>query len=338
MTPPIDLARIRTPDEAIMNSLLDEKLSRRRALTCLGAWSGAAVLWSVVGGVPRAYGKAADTDAPRVSGFTFAQISDTHIGFHKEANPDVAGTLGRCIADINGLAHKPTFVAHTGDITHLSKPAEFDTADQLFSEIKVDRIHYVPGEHDALDSGLTGYLTRHGQQGNGSPWYSFDDHGVHFVGLSNVVDFEAGKMPTLGDEQLKWLEQDLAARAASTPIVILAHIPLWTVYEPWGWGTADAPRALAALRRFGSVTVLNGHIHQVLQKVEGHVAFHTAMSTAYPQPAPGAADSPGPLVVPAGELGRYLGTRELKIVRGKELLATVDRPIAGAADIGKVRS
>jgi hypothetical protein len=295
--------------------VLDSKLSRRRALTCLGAWSGAAVLWSVVGGVPRAYGKAADQDATRVSNFTFAQISDTHLGFHKEANPDVGGTLRRCIADLNALPHAPAFIAHTGDITHLSKPAEFDLAEQMFGEIRVDRIHYVPGEHDALDNGLTGYLQRHGKQGDGKAWYSFDDHGVHFVGLSNVVDFEAGKMPTLGDEQLAWLEQDLAGRSASTPIVVLAHIPLWTVYE---------------------VTVLNGHIHQVMQKVEGHVAFHTAMSTAYPQPAPGAADSPGPLTVPAGELGRYLGTRELHVVRGKSPLAMVDRPIAGAADVAKV--
>jgi hypothetical protein len=315
---------------------MNTKMSRREALTCLGAWSGAAVLWSVVGGVPRAYGKTSGAVPTRPGGFTFAQISDTHLGFHKEANPDVGGTLGRCIADLNALPHKPAFVAHTGDITHLSKPAEFDLAEQMFGEIEVDRIHYVPGEHDALDDGLSGYLRRHGEQGDGKACYTVDDHGVHFVGLSNVIDFEAGKMPTLGDEQLAWLEQDLAGRSASTPVVVLAHIPLWTVYEKWGWGTADSPRALQALRRFGSVTVLNGHIHQVMQNVEGHVAFHTAMSTAYPQPAPGAADSPGPLTVPAGELGRFLGTREVHVVRGKSPLATVDRPIeramAGAAE------
>jgi Icc protein len=318
-------------------SEFDIRMSRRRALTCLGAWSGAAVLWNVVGGVPVAYGKAADRDTPRARGFAFAQISDTHIGFHKEANPDVAGTLRRCIADLNALPDRPAFVAHTGDITHLSKPEEFDLAEQLLGEIRVDRMHYVPGEHDALDNGLTGYLKRHGQPG-GAPWYSFDDHGVHFIGLSNVVDFKVGSMPTLGDEQLRWLERDLAGRSASTPVVVLAHIPLWTVYEPWGWGTADSARALTALRRFGSVTVLNGHIHQVLQKVEGHVAFHTAMSTAYPQPAPGAAEAPGPLTVPAGDLGRYLGTRELHVVRGKGMLATVDRPIAGAADVAGART
>jgi hypothetical protein len=313
----------------------DVRLSRRQALSCLGAWSGAAVLWSVVGGVPRA--QAMGNGVPR-AGFTFAQISDTHLGFHKDANPDVAGTLQRCIADLNALPRQPAFVAHTGDITHLSKPAEFDAAEQLLGTLAAGRIHYVPGEHDALDDGLGGYLARHGKQGGGRPWYSFDDHGVHFVGLSNVVDFQAGRMPALGDEQLAWLERDLAGRSASTPVVVLAHIPLWTVYEKWGWGTADSARALTSLRRFGSVTVLTGHIHQVLQKIEGHVAFHTAMSTAYPQPAPGAAESPGPLTVPAGELGRYLGTREMHVVRGDGPLATVDRPLAGAADLPAVRS
>jgi hypothetical protein len=68
--------------------------------------------------------------------------------------------------------------------------------------------------------------------------------------------------------------------------VVFAHIPLWTVYEQWGWGTEDSARALEYLKRFGSVTVLNGHIHQIMQKVEGNVTFHTARSTAFPQPAP----------------------------------------------------
>lgn len=312
---------------------MSEKMSRRQALSCLGAWSGTAVIWGMVGGVPQALGMAADRAAGRHTRFTFAQISDTHLGFKKEANPDAIGTLRRCIGDINALPHRPAFVAHTGDVTHLSKPEEFDLASQLLGELHAGSLHVVPGEHDALDEGLKGYLARYGRASAGNGWYSFDDHGVHFVALNNVVDFQAGSMPALGDEQLRWLEQDLAARSASMPIVVLAHIPLWTVYEPWGWGTADAPRALAALRRFGSVTVLNGHIHQVMQKVEGHVAFHTAMSTAYPQATPDPAHSPGPLSVPAGELGRWIGTREITVVRGTRSLATVDRPIAGAADL-----
>jgi len=304
-------------------------LTRRSALACLGAWSGAALIWSVSGGVPTALGKADERGAARAAKapFTFAQISDTHLGFSKEANPDVVGTLRRAIADINALPQRPAFVVHTGDITHLSKPAEFDQASELLQEMAVDRVYFVPGEHDALDNGLDGYLRRYGAATGGRAWYSFDDHGVHFVGLCNVIDFKPGSLPTLGAAQLEWLKKDLAGVSASTPIVVLAHIPLWTVYEPWGWGTADAAQALTYLKRFGSVTVLNGHIHQVMQKVEGHVAFHTAMSTAYPQPAPGAAAEPGPLKVPSGELGKVLGTRQVSVVRGTRTLATVDQPL-----------
>jgi Icc protein len=306
--------------------------SRRRAFACLGAWSGAAVIWGLSGGVPRAFGMASDDKVMQAAKgqFTFAQISDTHVGFNKAANPDVLATMRRAIGDINALSQSPAFVVHTGDITHLSKPEEFDTAKQVLGELKTDRIHYVPGEHDALTNGLGGYLEHHGAQSNNKPYYSFDDHGVHFIGLSNVIDFKPGSLPTLGGEQIEWLEKDLKSLSTSTPIVVLAHIPLWTVYEPWGWGTADADQALAYLRRFGSVTVLNGHIHQVMQKVEGNIAFHTAMSTAYPQPAPGTADQPGPLKVDAGQLGKVLGTRQISVVRGKRELATIDKPIEAA--------
>ncbi|MFL6624394.1 MAG: metallophosphoesterase family protein [Sulfurifustis sp.] len=301
---------------------------RRRAIKCL-AWSGAAVVWTVAGGVPQALGMAADkkTHQTAKGKFTFVQISDTHLGFKKEANPDVVGSLRRAIADVNALPTAPAFAVHTGDITHLSRPEEFDLADQLFREMKTDRIHFVPGEHDALDDELSGYLKRFGKESRGKPYYSFDSHGVHVIGLTNVVNFKPGSLALLGDEQLEWLEKDLAGRSASTPIVVLAHVPLWTVYEPWGWGTGDAPRALAYLRRFGSVTVLNGHIHQVMQKVEGNVAFHTAMSTAYPQPKPGSAESPGPLKVPAAELGKVLGTRAINVVPGSNMLAMVDTPL-----------
>lgn len=305
--------------------------SRRRAFACLGAWSGAAVIWGLSGGVPRAFGMTSDNKVMQAAKgrFTFAQISDTHVGFNKAANPDVLGTLRRAVGDINALPQQPAFVVHTGDITHLSKAEEFDTAKQVLGELRTDRIHYVPGEHDVLDNGLSGYMQHCGTQSK-TPYYSFDDHGVHFVALTNVVDFKPGSLPTLGGEQLEWLQKDLGSRSASTPIVVLAHIPLWTVYEPWGWGTADADHALSYLRRFGSVTVLNGHIHQVMQKVEGNIAFHTAMSTAYPQPHPGEADQPGPLKVDAGQLGKMLGTRQLTVVRGNRELATIDKPIEAA--------
>jgi 3',5'-cyclic AMP phosphodiesterase CpdA len=128
----------------------------------------------------------------------------------------------------------------------------------------------------------------------------------------------------LGAEQLEWLENDVKRLSASTPVVVFAHIPLWSVYPEWGWGTEDSAQALAYLKRFGSVTVLNGHIHQTMQKVEGNVTFHTAASTAFPQPQPGKADSPGPMKVPAAELRGLLGITDVSFVQGQEALAIVD--------------
>ena len=306
--------------------------TRRDALKCM-AWAGAGILWTVNGGVPRSVGlvgeaKAAETPA---GSLTFVQLSDSHIGFKGEANPDVTGTVRRAIEQINALPTRPAFVVHTGDITHLSKPEEFDTAAQLLKDIKVERIHYIPGEHDMLDDGPTGYLKHYGDGKQGNGWYSFDHGGVHVIGLVNVVDFKPKGLGLLGDEQLEWLERDVANLAASTPIVVLAHMPMWLIYPEWGWGTDDAARALSYLKRFGSVTVLNGHIHQIVQKVEGNVAFHTAMSTAYPQPKAGMGEGPVPLKVPAGELAKVLGTRTVTYVPGKERLATVDMPLERAS-------
>jgi hypothetical protein len=307
---------------------------RRKTLGCLAAWTGAAVVWTMVGGVPRALGVTSDGKVTRASknAFTFVQISDTHIGFHKDANPDVVGSLRRAIADINSLPQAPALVVHTGDVSHLSKPEEFGQARDLLGEIHVDRVHTIPGEHDAIDDGLNGYLKFFDHDGKQRPWYSFDQGGVHFIGLSNVLNFKLGTMTSLGDEQIAWFKKDLAGVSHSTPIVVLGHIPLWTVYAPWGWGTADADQALALLRPYGSVTVLNGHIHQVLQKVEGNIALHTAMSLAYPLPKPGqeGIGEPGPVKVPAGELGKLIGTRQLTVVRGKHELVLVDTPIEHA--------
>ena len=314
------------PDDTNLNDP-----SRRKALSCLAGWTGAAVVWTMVGGVPRALGatNAGDMKAASKNAFTFVQISDTHIGFKKDANPDVVGSLRRATADINALPQRPALVLHTGDVSHLSKPEELGQARELLTEIKVERVHTVPGEHDALDDGLNGYLKVFDHDGKGRAWYSFDQSGVHFIGLSNVLNFKMGTMTSLGDEQIAWLKKDLAGVSHSTPVVVLAHIPMWTVYAPWGWGTADADQAIALLKPYGSVTVLNGHIHQVLQKVEGNVALHTAMSLAYPLPKPGqeGIGEPGPVKVPADQLGKLIGTRQLTIVRGRHELALVDTPI-----------
>jgi 3',5'-cyclic AMP phosphodiesterase CpdA len=256
------------------------------------------------------------------SGFSFVQISDSHIGFNKAANQDVTGTLKLALNKINGLPATPDLLLHTGDITHASKAAEFDTAQQLIKDVKAGESFYVPGEHDiATDDGAL-YMERFGKGTKGRGWYSFTHKGVHFVGLNNCQQVDA--MGKLGDDQVGWLKADLAVQSASTPMVIFAHIPLWMVYPEWGWGTPDAAEALGYLKRFGSVTVLNGHIHQVVQKVEGEVAFHVAASTAFPQPAPGSAPHAGPMVVPAGKLKSVLGITEVRYIARHRPLAVVD--------------
>jgi 3',5'-cyclic AMP phosphodiesterase CpdA len=304
------------------------KVDRRGALECM-IWAGTGVLWTVAGGVPTSLGLVGEAFAADPKGFTFLQISDSHVGFDKPANPNALGTLKEAIAKVKAMPARPSFMIHTGDITHLSKPAEFDNADQAIGDAKL-QVHYVPGEHDIIDEERgKAYLERYGKGSKGAGWYSFDDGGVHFIGLVNVVDLKGGGLGNLGADQLAWLEDDLKGKSDSTPIVVFAHIPLWIVYPQWGWGTEDGMRALTLLKRFGSVTVLNGHIHQLIQKVEGNVTFHTAMSTAFPQPAPGTAPSPGPMLVPAEKLRSVLGFSSVTVKQGQKPLAIIDMPLAG---------
>ena len=309
----------------------DAGMDRRHALECM-IWAGTGVLWTVSGGVPRSLGLLGEAQAAEgaSAGFTFLQISDSHIGFDRAANPHATDTLREAIGKVGALPEKPSFMIHTGDITHLSTAAQFDTAAKIIGGAGFD-VRYVPGEHDVIDENNgRAYLDRYGAGTRGAGWYSFDQNGVHFVGLVNVVNLKAGGLGNLGADQLAWLADDLRALSASTPIVVFAHIPLWAVYPEWGWGTEDAAQALALLRRFGSVTVLNGHIHQIMQKVEGQVTFHTALSTAFPQPAPGTAPSPGPLAVPPGQLRNLLGITQVAVTQGKRDLAIVDSTLAGA--------
>jgi predicted MPP superfamily phosphohydrolase len=290
-------------------------LTRRRALSCLG-WAGTGLIWTFAGGIPQAarLGTPAAAASLAGGGFSFVQISDTHIGFNKKANPDVVGSLNTAIREINALERQPDFVIHTGDITHLSKPVEFDQAAELLKGLRARELHTVPGEHDMVDETATAYRERYGKDALGDGWYSFDHGGVHFTALINVVDFKPGGLGRLGAAQLDWLKQDLAGLADDTPIVAFAHMPLWTIYPEWGWGTE-----------------VNGHIHQVMQKTEGNVAFHTALSTAFPQPKPGEAAAPGPMEVPADQLGRLLGTRRIEFVPNTGPLAVTDRRLADPA-------
>jgi Icc protein len=304
---------------------------RRGFLQCM-AWVGTGAMWTLASGVLKGMPieQAAQGDMAHSSGMgagiRFVQISDSHIGFDKPANTDVTATLRAAVAKIKAAPQQPSFVLHTGDLTHLSKPSEFDTLQQVLSELSLP-VFYVPGEHDVLEDDGKSYLQRFGKGTQGAGWHSFDQGGVHFIGLVNVVNLKAGGLGTLGDEQLEWLEKDVKRLKSSTPIVVFAHIPLWSVYPEWGWGTDDSVRALSYLKRFASVSVLNGHIHQVMQKVEGHVSFHTAMSTAFPQPAPGAAPSPGPMKVEAERLKKVLGLARMSFHDVNHPIAITDVPL-----------
>ena len=298
--------------------------NRRDALKCM-AWAGTGALWALNGGV--AHGALLDTAAP-TAGFSFLQLSDSHIGFNKAANPDASATLREAVAKVVAMPVKPDFIIHTGDITQLSRDNQFDDADQILRETGIHTF-YVPGEHDMLDEGAgKAFLARYGKGSHGAGWFSFDHGGAHFLGLVNVANLKPGGMGSLGAEQLDWLKKDVAGLPSSTPIIVFAHIPLWTVYAEWGWGTDDAAQALTLLRRFGSVTVLNGHIHQIMQKVEGKMTFHTARSTAFPQPVPGTAPSPGPQTVPAGQLHAMLGITDVAFHRGNQRIALIDSTLA----------
>jgi 3',5'-cyclic-AMP phosphodiesterase len=317
----------RTPSQ---ESPSDDGIDRRGMLTCM-AWVGTGLVWGMAGGIAtsRVFGQRVEPAAKPT--FTFAQISDSHMGFARDPNKDVAATLKQTIARINALADPPAFVLHTGDLTHLAKPEEFDAVAELLKEVKAGYVLYVPGEHDFDGDGNKEYLKRHGRGTTGTGWYSFDYQGVHFIGLVNVANPKSGSgdggLGVIGKDQLQWLERDVAGLKDSNPVVVFAHVPLWTVYEKWGWGTRDAEQALKILKRFGSLTVLNGHIHQVMRKVEGNVTFHTARSTAFPQSEPGKG-SPGPMRdLPAARLKAALGLTAVSYVENPGSLAIVDSSI-----------
>jgi Icc protein len=317
----------------IRENLNQDGVDRRGFLQCM-AWAGTGMLYVMKSGIlaslPIGSGVTEAAQISKMDGidFSFIQISDSHIGFNKEANPDVTATLQVAVDRINRAPARPEFLLHTGDISQLSKPSEFDTAEQVLKGANAEKIFYVPGEHDVLTDDGKQYMDRFGQGTQGKGYYSFDYKGAHFIGLVNVLNLKAGGLGSLGNEQLEWLERDLKHLQASTPIVVFAHIPLWSIYPDWGWGTDDSAQALGYLKRFGSVSVLNGHIHQVMQKVEGNITFHTALSTAFPQPAPGTAPSPGPMKVPADQLRNMLGIAHVNFVQGTHSLAVVNSPLS----------
>lgn len=309
----------------------DNDNCRRDFLKCM-AWAGTGALFAFDGGLAGSIGLDSALALPFKPAlqkpFTFVQLSDSHIGFAKPPNSDARATFREAVAKVMALKVKPDFIIHTGDVSQLSRDEEFDDAAEILKESGLP-VFFVPGEHDMLDpEGGKAFLGRFGKGTKGAGWYSFDHRGVHFVALVNVADLKPGGMGNLGAEQLAWLKADLQPLSSSHPIVVFAHIPLWTVYADWGWGTDDAAEALKLLTRFGSVTILNGHIHQITQKVEGRIAFHTARSTAFPQPAPGTAPSPGPLKVAADQLRGTLGITDAIFARGKDRIALIDSTLS----------
>lgn len=297
-------------------------IDRRGFLKCM-AWAGTGVVWTMTaGGLLTGCSLPNALTAPKVEGFSFVQVSDNHIGFSADGvNTDVTKTFQQVVDRINALPERPALVLHTGDISHLSKPEQFDTTHEIMRGIKTDQAFYVPGEHDVIGDHGKAYRERFAASSAKPDWYSFDFKGVHFVGLWNVGAVDA--FGILGNDQIDWLSKDLSGLNHDTPIVIFAHVPLYAIYPKWGWSTQDSGRALELLKPFSSVTVLNGHIHQVLTQVEGNIRFHTANSTAFPQHHPGDGQ-PGAYKLPAGELLHSLGYRTVTVTPGRQELAVVD--------------
>jgi 3',5'-cyclic-AMP phosphodiesterase len=282
-------------------------------------WTGTGIVFTLgSAGTLTARAVAAGESGGSMGTLSFVQISDSHIGFNKPANDDVLGTLTQVIDGINAMPHQPAFVVHTGDVTHLSKPGQFDDAKQVLAKLKVP-LFTIPGEHDVIGDNGKAYLAAFGRPDAKDGWFSFDQAGMHFVALVNVFNFET--MGLLGQPQLDWLQKDLTAQKSDTPIVVFGHVPLYALYPQWGWTTEDGAKALAMLRRFHAVTVLNGHIHQVIQHTDGNISFATATSTAYPQPAPGTADKPGPVTLPKDQLLHAIGYRSVELHSGAAALA-----------------
>jgi 3',5'-cyclic-AMP phosphodiesterase len=281
---------------------------RRGAFLEHVAWTGAGIAYTLgAGGLLTGHALAEGT----ADSIEFVQISDSHIGFRQAANSDVKGTLKMAVDAINAMPSQPSFVVHTGDITHLSTAGQFDDARAILSQLRAPLVA-LPGEHDVLGNDFKPYLSNFRiPQSMPAGWAAWDAGGLHFVVLLNVFSFET--MGLLGAEQLDWLAKDLAGVAGSTPVVVFTHVPLYALYPQWGWTTADGTKALALLRRFERVTILNGHIHQVVTHQEGNIRFASADATAYPQPKPGSAPKPGPLTLPHDALLRAIGYRTVEL-------------------------
>ncbi|MUL63707.1 metallophosphoesterase [Mycobacterium sp. CBMA 234] len=303
----------------------DPQQMNRRQLLRHTAWFGAAVGLTVVGGEVLSHVAGSPSGPAARPTLRFAQVSDSHIGFTGAANTDVAGSFTHAIDTVNRLDYTPDFVIHTGDLTHLATPQQFDQVRQMMTSLRTPHVFTVPGEHDTADDAGAKYRKTFGAGTRGDGWYSFDIAGVHVIALVNTLNLK--KLGHLGVDQLEFVEKDVAGLSSDTPIVVFSHIPLFAMYPDWGWGTDDATQALSYLRRFASVTCLNGHVHQVFSKTEGNITFHSGTTTAYPLPHPGDGPAPKPVTLPAGKLHDALGVREVSYQTGQHTLALKERTL-----------
>jgi 3',5'-cyclic AMP phosphodiesterase CpdA len=310
-----------------MSADRDPNAMTRRQLIRHSAWFGSAVVLTVVGGevISHIAGLTPKVSTQSRPTLRFVQISDSHIGFNGAANPNVADTFTQAINQVNSLGYTPDFVIHTGDLTHLSAPAQFDQVKQMLTGLHTPHVFTVPGEHDSVDDGGQKYRQTFGAGTRGDGWYSFDVAGVHVIAVVNTLNLQ--KLGHLGTDQLEFIEKDVAGLSNDTPIIVFSHIPLFAMYPDWGWGTQDAAQALSYLKRFSSVTCLNGHVHQVFSKTEGNVTFYSGTTTAYPLPHPGDGPAPQPVKLPAGQLHKALGIREVSYTKGQQALALKEQKL-----------
>lgn len=289
---------------------MSKRIDRREFLRLAGI--GGAVFASGLSSGGGAMSPVGAKARPAHDDFYFVQLSDTHWGFDGAPNPDSRGTLPKAIAAINALSVAPDFVVFTGDLTQLTpdgtlRRTRLSQFRDMAATLKVRDVRFLPGEHDAsLDRGAA-YRELFDES-----HYAFDHKGVHFVALDNVSDPRGA----LGEEQLAWLESELAPLPKEKPIVVLAHRPLFDLVPAWGWSTADAARAIELLTPYSNVTVFYGHIHQEHHRTTGAIAHHAARSLIFPLPPPGSPDHT-PLAWDPLRPYRGLGWREIEIGRGR---------------------
>ena len=294
------------------------QFDRRELMKLLGL--GGVVLGS---GLP-GFSLAASKGKP-AEDFMFLQLSDSHWGFSGPPNPEADRTLKEAVQAVNASKEKPDFIVFTGDLTHTTdddalrrkRMTEFKA---IVSELRVPKVYFLPGEHDAaLDKGQA-Y-----QEHFGVLHQSFVHKGVHFVALDNVSDPQGA----VGDTQIDWLKSELGKLDKDAPIVVLAHRPLFDLAPQWDWATADGAKVLSVLEPYRHLTVFYGHIHQENHRTTGNIAHHSAKSLMFNLPAPMSVPKKQPVAWDPQHPARGLGYREIDVKDKGRALPLVEYDVKG---------